>query len=473
MIWKFIRDYKLLYLLPLLLFFALVYKFYLSQGTYYFFDYNQGRFYNWLAQGFLEGKFGVASNVVRSHPGGFGDGIYLNGNIFLPWGPFPAIIHAIAIIFTGSGILSSTQTYLFSIVNLVIFWLLCIRISKKIFGKTLSKIVIPIFFSYAAGAIMFNIGRGYVYEESIIVASTLLLASLLTLTYLENQEKKKLRLFLAGLLFGLAIFTRFNYVMFGPLLLLYILFFTNTQLSLKPIIKSAGLMIAFLLPVFLIITIQFAYNYQRFGSFFEFGNRFQAVANLDVKPRLNQLFSLSYIPYNFINYFAAPTLLLPNGRFFYGDFPGTIGNFPKIPPTEYTSSIFLGAPILIFYLFSLVYLLKRRNKDLSGFIISSHLGIWFFLIFGLLMFLGNGMRYTQDFIPIFYLVAMVSIYPILTGAKKIVVSSIVLLLFIMSFYTFGVTAKKTCYAWVGGPKGVNTKECRKLYRPVNEFIQLS
>lgn len=473
---KFISDYKILYLIPLLLVFALIYKFYLSQGTWQFFEYNQGQFYNWLAQGFLEGRLGVAKDVVSGHGGSFGDGISLNGQIYLPFGPFPAVIHAVAIILTGKGIMGTTLTYWVSLLNLTIFWALLVNVSKIFFKKISLWVLVPIFISYASGTIMFNLGRGYIYEEAIIFSSTLFLTSILSLTFAQIYEQKRsFFIFSSGLFFSFAFLSRFNYILYGPMLILYLLIFAGVsfKLSLKKdyllsIVKKLAI---FLLPILLFFCVQLAYNYERFGSFTDLGNKHQSVVDTFVNPRMSQLISLRYISYNFLNYFFAPIHISKQGKVIFSYFPGTIGNFPKIVPTEWTSSIFLSAPILFFSLASLWFLFKRRDVQISFFVASTILGLAFFLTFGLFIFLGNALRYTQDFLPLLYILAFLPLTILAINLRKTLLTALTLVLIFLSFYSFYISAHKTCFAWVG--KYTNNKDCGKFYRPATDFIPLS
>ncbi|OGY23532.1 MAG: hypothetical protein A2Y57_01550 [Candidatus Woykebacteria bacterium RBG_13_40_7b] len=468
---RFFKESKIFYLIVLFLFFAFIYKFFLSQGTWHFFEYRQGSYYNFLAKSFLNLKLWVSTEPVA-------DGLYFNGHSFFSWGPPPAVLHALLIVIKGGEVYGSTLTYVFSLINLIIFWSIIIKLSKIFFKEVRLLILIPIFIAYASGPILFNVGRGFVYEESIIIASTFLLSSILFLLfYLESQDKKNLFLLLSGGSFGLAILTRFNLAMYGPLILLYFLLGSLERFPPKNISLSfVKKFIVFTLPIILAISLQFAYNYSRFGNILEFGLKYQQVGESKDKERQsnNRFMSLQYIPYNAANYFFAPIYINKNFQLINHETKNTIGDFPKLTQVVDTGSIFLASPILLSTLLSFLYIpFLIRNKKLLIFLAATQAGLIFFLLFGIFNILSSALRYAQDFIPIFYILSFLGLMLLFKRLNFALAIFISIILFVVSTYSFVLGSYKTCERWIGYPDwGGKTKNCIKFYKPVDAFTEL-
>lgn len=467
MISKIIKDNKLVYLIPLLLFFAFIYKFFLTQGTWNFFEYFQGEYYNWLAKGFLEHSLGVAHAINLRFPLGFGDSVFFEGKNYLYFGPFPAAIHAILVVVNGKIFYGSELTFLASVVNLVVFWLILVKLSKIYFKKVNLFLAIPIFISYASGPLLFNIGRGFIYEEAIAISSTLvLMAFLFLLHFLTDPNSNKKFIILSSTFFGLAFLTRINVIMYFPLLFL-LLFLGLKQRKIIP--KH---IIVFLIPLSLLLFVQMSYNFARFHNPLETGVRYQVFGTDYETKRVKEFpfLSLNYIEPNIQNYFFAPIYLNPSGKLINSIAPNTIGNFPKLVNVDNTGSIFLLSPILFSIILLPILLFFKKNSAITRLCLIITIGTVFFTTFGILIFSGNSIRYIQDFLPFLIILAFFSLLLLFERLTKYLKIGLIIIVFLISFYSFLLMSSKTCHTWMGNPiwKG-NSRECIQFYRPIDQF----
>ncbi len=118
---------KLSIFLILLIIFAFLYLFFVTQGTYTFHEYRQGTYYNWLSNQFDQGK--LSSNVAPDETGG--DFSYYNGKKYLYFGPLPAVLHLAYYRIFDSKIFGSVLTYISALINLLFFWLILFEIKHR------------------------------------------------------------------------------------------------------------------------------------------------------------------------------------------------------------------------------------------------------------------------------------------------------------------------------------------------------
>jgi len=455
---SFFVHYQLRLFLPLLFIVALVYLLFVTQGTFHFMEYRQGIYYNWLAKVFLSGHTGVSMSSPEAIP--TADGSIYHNVLYLYWGPVPALIHAGYRLLTNQILYSSVLTYIAAILNIFFFWVTLVNLAKRLLGKVNWPLLLLLTALYAVGATLFNVTRSFIYEEALVVGSTFLLASLAVITS-PNSASSAWYSLSAGVLFSLAVSTRVSLLFFLPLLLGY-----DFVLSQRPFVFRflAKRWLTFLLPLFIALSLLGYYNYARFGSSTEFGISYLNVGKPVELERIKagETMSWRYIPYNSAYYFLAPVYYSGTGEYRAGGwrFPNTIGDYPRLSGVEYTSSIFFLSPLLLFVVGSWRY--RQYPTNLARYFLITNVGLGLFLIFGLLMYFGNGYRYFQDFSFIFYWLSYFVISRWLDRLPQSRKRLVYILLVVISIYTLSIGLKQTCSVWLPN------SPCIRL-QPIDQF----
>jgi len=453
----FAKKNQLLLLLPFLVFFAFLYLFFLTKGTYTFHEYSQGTYYNWLADLFDRGMLGETTQYSE----GGSDKSYYQGKRYLYFGPFPAIIHFIILKIFSVLPNSSTLTYVFSIINLFLFWLLMMMLERKFFSKRYTFGALAVFITYASGPLLFCTSRSWVYEEGIILGTTFLVAS--TYCFLNDffSDKKGFsNILLSGFFFTFAFLSRYNLILFAIISL--ILFVYSFLKKNKIIVFKKALV--FSIPVLIGLLFIFTYNYLRFNDIKEFGFSYVQTSNPeDIKRnKLGQGNSLKYLKYNLYHYFITmPNISKRNAK----QYISTIGHFPKLVGTEYASSVFLNLPITLFFFLFLLGIWKKRGKIPDKLFVSSIaiLAGLLIMVFYLSTFMGNTRRYTQDFIPYMALLSFIGMRIYYNKLRKLKTLQIIIIIALL--YTFLINTAVTCQYTTHG----NMNRCLKIYN--KEFIK--
>ena len=423
----FIRN-KLLTFSIIFALFSLLYLYLITQGTYVFHEYRQGAYYNWLADRFNEGQLG---QVIKSGENG-GDFSYFNGNKFLYFGPFSAVMQLIYRKIFGSILYGGILTYILSLFNLLFFWLIVMAIKNKFYPKSSLLPSIIIMLSYAVGPLMFCVGRSFVYEEAIIVGSTFFLLSLyLAFLYFFVKIKNGVFLLFIGAFFTFSFLSRINLALYIFSLAILVFSISINEIK-KQKFQSIKKMILFLFPIIIGIAFIFLYNYLRFNNIFDFGMTHMEPGTSEVKMRMdaNLTSSLLYLPINIYQYFFAPpfyTLLPTNSAI------NPLGPFPKLAGSEYVSSVFLNIPILFFIFYALYLMVKgKMNKELRKVSFGLSAGFFIVTLFIFCMF-GNARRYMQDFLPPMLFLSFIGlseIYSKINKKWKITLSTVLIVIIV-------------------------------------------
>jgi hypothetical protein len=304
-----------------------------------------------------------------------------------------------------------------------VFALILVLTASKIIGLFLEVVgweikkryqhFIPIFFGFASG-LPFMLRRSAVYEVVILSSIVFLFLFIyLALSYFLLPKKVNVaRALLASLFFSLALANRPNIAISGLLFLasLTILIFVrkNNRIELKNVYKFFA---CFLPIVGVTLVLMGWYNFARFGSVIEFGNRYQ-LAGMHVGEE--ELRGLKFIPIGIFGYlFTSPKFEL-NFPFFRL-LPQSVpvgGDFKYFPEPN------LGLFGTLFGVFSIVFLCwayrYRSNLELLNRIsftkVSSPLLVASFtgLLLDVYLIAGTTYRYTLDFLPL-YLLAVIPI----------------------------------------------------------------
>jgi len=459
---EFFRKNKIEYLIPFLLFFAFLYLYFLTQGTYHFHEYRQGTYYNWLAQQFYFDRLGEP--VVRVE--GENDMSYFEGRKFLYFGPLPAVLHLIYLKIFKSIIFGSLLTYIFSITNLLLFWLNLLKIKRRYFPEYSIWSASLMFATYAAGPLLFCVSRSFIYEEAIIVGSAFLLGGIyFYLSGLFRENGRNLLFFVGNIMVALAFLSRSDLILYSIIPILF-LFLTLKKKSIKDLFKLFAKATIVYLPILAAISLFLTYNYLRFHDPIETGVSYISSGSQEGKNRIlnKQLNSKYYIPYNLYNYFLA----VPDyNEKKYKDI--TVGLFPKLEDSHYVYSIFLSFPLssFIFYYFYLLFRKKEKlNKELK--IILLIISFPTIIVLGaLLTFTGATRRYLLDFFPPMLIISYVGLELFMINVMRQKRITIYLLLLIALLFSFVLNYMTTCnFAFKG-----NMEKCMNIYN--KEYILLN
>lgn len=380
-------------------------------------DSRQIDYYNALSDAFLKGQLNLLINPrpeflylsdpynpVLNAPYRLHDATLYDGKYYLYFGPVPAAVFFVPFRLIVQA--SLPQDFAIAVLGfggLVWFILLLSFLTRTYLPRT------PFWLFFIAtvcasfcNVIPFIARRPEVYEVAISSGYFCLTASLYWLISGTFRKKVVLwRLLLGSVFLGLAVGSRYNLIFASFFLLLAwwkILTGHYKYKILRTYKETAVLFIPFSICMILLLL----YNHARFGSFLEFGMRYQLAA---VDIRAIKFYNPAFIIPNFYFYFIQPCLVYPKFPFFY-----LAPVFPLILPEGYlfaepVAGIFVTMPFLnILFVLPLFYKrMAQLNKELNLLTIS-------FVALGLIIVLfisgvfGSAtMRYLVDFVWLFLL----------------------------------------------------------------------
>jgi hypothetical protein len=332
-------------------------------------------YYNYLADAFLHGQFSL-----RILPQDILDLSVYQGNYYLNWGPFPAVlcmpfvaifgIHFNDVLFTG--VIAAANIGLFSV-------LLRKTIEGGILKLTKSQRGLLVFF-LALGTVHITLAsKGKVWQTAQIVAFCFTI-----LTYISAISfAGKKAWFFTGLMLTLAMLSRVTTLFVGIFPLAYLIY-RDKDLGWKPLWANFLLAAS---PLVLGLIFLGYYNWARFGNLYETGLSFHL---------MNNFFTENYQQYGISN----PHYFLTNLYYEYIYYP--------LPVTE--ESFMGGSLFLLSPLFCAIFPAIFRGKPrwvvwtLLASILVTNLPIMFHMSTGWVTF---GPRYTLDFsVPLLILTGM-------------------------------------------------------------------
>ena len=338
------------------------------------------------------------------------DHVYYNGHYYSYYGIAPVVLVFMPYhLITGYYFPDSIAILLFAIIGIIGLTKLYMMFLKKLFPKAPTGIAIcGLIIIQTVSGIWFSIGRPEFYEIALaagLAALTWAVYFLLSADIIGTGRPSLPRTAVSSLIFAIAVLCR-------PTLVLYCIAAAVFMLMAVPRIRksvpddrkkrnrsTAKYLLCAILPMACIGLVQMWYNYDRFGSPFEFGIQYSLTINNFTKTQFHT--RLSWIPV--YNYFFNPPVFSASypiisseyqsmnaGGFFYYDFPST-GN---------TSGLFFLALPMFAYLLSfraLKQLGSRKNKLTAAF----YTGVPCLLIpFGIVASVwesGYAVRYMADF----------------------------------------------------------------------------
>ncbi len=366
---------------------------YATVGTWGYYDFrNLMGYYDLFADALLAGQLHIP---IRPEQGYIHDMIPFEGRYYIQWGPFPGIFHAAAKL-VGATLTDRVACILTGWLTSLVFLGIIIRLRKRFFPEISKAACRWFFFAFALGTPTTLIAlRGTVYHESIGVGSLCVLVALYA--FLRSLEADTARwAAAAGAFIGCAMLTRVTLVLYAPALFVFLGIALYARGS--SFVKLAATLAAFSIPVFLAGGVQMLYNAARFGSPWDYGNNYLADASGKAP------FALSRAPENIKHYLLA----LPD---ISNDFPWIehIGWTPLVETlrAEDASSLLLASPFVVLGL--IAWRLVRPGSgplDLRIFFGAAALGSA--MAFGMLLtFASAARRYTQDFFPVWMILAFI------------------------------------------------------------------
>jgi len=270
-----------------------------------------------LAQGFVHGQLSLPVRTPpelldmpdpyimasRQYLPDLWDVSYYEGHFYLYWGPVPAILLAVLKLATPIHVNDGLLTLFFT-AGLSLMGILCLLAFWHRWPKPLPwwTILPPAMALSGATPVVWLLSRGAVYEVAIASGQFFLLAGLLvTIPAMWGEPLSARRLAAASIMLALAIGCRLN---LAPACLgvLALGWAVTLRAHLVRPIRMIGPTAAAGLPMLSAAGLFAAYNQARFGSWLEFGHRFQ-LGRWDMYHEYARVFGLQNAIPNLYNYF--------------------------------------------------------------------------------------------------------------------------------------------------------------------------
>ena len=230
-----------------------------------------------------------------------------NGKYYLYWGPVPAVLGVIVSSITSKPVTDTGLVFSF-VIGIALFSVLLLRDIYKEY-----KIPAWVFWGGVLAAtvnipLIWMLTRPKFYEVSISGGQFFMMAGFFAMfrAFRSNVPHKGYIAF-STIAFGLAGATRIN-LLPSVVFLAIVMFWRIYVVNRKKISKSIPALAAAFLPLALIACSLFWYNYDRFGSIFEFGHRYQ-LTGPSLTADYKDISSVKYIIPNLYTYvFRQPSL---------------------------------------------------------------------------------------------------------------------------------------------------------------------
>lgn len=373
---------QIVWTLPIALCYAVI-------GTWGHFDFSPLMgYYNMLADAFLAGNLHIAITPDQYY---LHDMIPYEGKYYLQWGPVPAFFH-LGFKLVGVTLTDRVACMLTGWISSFIFLSILLRLRGRFFPETPLGAYRWLLYAFALATPTAMVSlRGSVYHESIAFGGLfILLAFWALLRYLEEPVWSWA--VLAGVAIGLAAGCRVSLVLYGMAPgLLIIAYFLMKKVGLRCTLLHVAVLS---LPVIVSGLLQMAYNDARFGSPFDYGNRYLPDATGQAA------FSLTYLWENIAQYLLA----LPEVS---ADFPWIAHNgwqpIEHLTRSEDMSSLLLMSPFVLLGL--ACFRLKSSENDQLRLFAAAAVGSSGLMLVVMLCFAAASRRYMQDFMPVMMIAA--------------------------------------------------------------------
>ena len=366
---------------------------YTAIGSWGHFDFSQLMgYYDLFADALLAGRLHIEFDPTQGY---IHDMIPFEGRYYIQWGPLPGIFHAVPKV-VGLALSDRVACILTGWLTSLVFLAIMLHLRRQFFPEVSKGACRWFFFAFALATPTVIIAlRGTVYHESIGVGALCILTSFYAFArWIENGSLKWAAI--SGAMIGLAMLCRVTLVFYAPALFIFLALALHARR--RPVAVLLGTLTAFSLPVLLGGGLQMLYNAARFGSPWDYGNNYLVDATGEAP------FGLSRVPENIKHYFLA----LPELK---ADFPWVehVGWTPLVETlrAEDASSLLLASPFVLLGL--VAWKLVRQGagpRDLRVFFGAAVLGSA--TVAGMLLtFASAARRYTQDFFPVWMMIAFI------------------------------------------------------------------
>lgn len=302
-----------------------------------------------------------------------------------------------------------TGFYLSTSLACFIYFLPCIAASLALYNEIVKKwypSIGALPFTFGAFLVAFGnnlfwlVARPMFYELALISALTYTFLSFYMLIRALNKKHVLLKLAASGLFFSLMVASRPNFIIYMVVAVPFLckIIFNDTRKKIN--IQN---LLAFALPLTIFALMIMCYNDLRFGSPFDFGQKYQLTVS-DIK--YNKVTNIAVIPEGIFRFYfqplkidltypffhIQPVILDTSSGFFYNQFIAGLVNYPVL--------LILPAAVFIF---------KRCGHDRRVMKTFTFLLIVSAFIISIVDILGGGAheRYTLDIHPFFNLAAII------------------------------------------------------------------
>lgn len=356
------------------------------------------------------------------------DTSFYDGKYYLYWGPAPALVFSAVRLFYTHEIGDQILVFLFVCGTFLFGSMMVLRLRARIFPDLRWPYVIPgILMAGVANPLPWLLNHPAIYEASIAGGQLFLMAGLYMGFVAVSQER--LRSWLpaaASICWVLSIASRASLM---PVTLLFVLGM-GWNILWRPGVgwkKMLALAVLFLPFASGLLGIGW-YNANRFGSWFEFGLKYQ-LTGMDMRVRL---FSPTYLLINVYNYFLNPYQTLSHFPYVRPYPVAHSAYFQTHTPANYCSEYVSGviptvpyvllAAIVIYFLLQRAYRGQNRSSNNSCAVrnrVGNHGVEWIaIMLFGgsvlssapILFFKMGTMRYLGDVIPLLVLLSTLGFF---------------------------------------------------------------
>jgi hypothetical protein len=339
------------------------------------------------------------------------------GKYYLYWGPVPAVLGMIVSSITSKPV-TDTGLVFFFVIGIALFSVLLLRDIYKQYQLPAWVFWGGVFAAAVNIPLIWMLTRPKFYEVSISGGQFFMMAGFFAMfRAFRSSVPHKGYIACSAIAFGLAGASRIN-LLPSVVFLAIVMFWRIYAVNRKKLNKSIPAIAAAFLPLALIACSLFWYNYDRFGSIFEFGHRYQ-LTGPSLTADYKDISSVKYIVPNLYTYvFRLPAL---NRNFPFITIPwikeDMWPSFVHLPEhyyyTEPVAGIIIIVPLIgltVLLLIRLLWLSLNGDISLSGNKESTvnSLFSWFgFSLLGyvviqmaiLLIFINSAMRYLLDISP--------------------------------------------------------------------------
>lgn len=388
----------------------------------------RGAYYNLLSDGFRAGQLNLkvdvppglsalpdpydpqASHIYRTQHH-LHDTSYYQGKLYIYYGPTPALVLFLPYrLLTGNYLYNKQAAFVFCSAGFLLgaglLWACWRRYFPEVHVVAAGGAVLTLGF---ASSVPLLLRTPAVCEVAIGCAFMFLMATLAALwRALHAPERQGRWLAVASACFGLALGARPSVLPAAIIFLVPLLhaWRATTAGDKNRLLRVWRLLVPIALPLLIIGTGLAAYNYQRFGSIFEFGQRYQLAGDRqDTAPH----FRASYIWFNLRAYFVAPAT-------FSSTFPYLNAIVAPPPPAGHTPlesayGVLINTPIVLFASAVVLLWARRARTGWHGLRrFTCAVAVLFLCTTGLIaLFYVTVFRYQAEFVPWLALLASIGL----------------------------------------------------------------